>query len=147
MISEEEIKSQFDSAVEQLKGKLSSLPESISILVNILISSFYALFEFATNKIQELTDELKLKNQENLKLHELIKSLKTLLKSKDVDIDAMKRLLFQGGREQKEQSAPQEKTEKPQSKTAKTEKDRTIPENWNVAMLNRQVFMMRMETF
>ena len=137
MISKDEIKSQFDSAIEQLKGKLSSLPESISILVNFLIATFNMLYELTanqidsmkasidslkqtvdnqTNKIQELTDELKLKNQEILKFHEMIKSLKTLLKSKDVDIDAMKRLLFQGGREQKEQPAPQEKTEKPQSK-------------------------------
>lgn len=33
MMSKEEIKVQFDSAVEQLKGQLSTLPESISVLV------------------------------------------------------------------------------------------------------------------
>lgn len=136
-MSKEEIKAQSDSAVEQLKGQLSTLPESISVLVNFLIASFNMLFELTanqndsmkasidslqqtvdsqTNKIQELADKLELKNQEILKLHELIKSLKTLLKSKDVDIDALRRLLSQGGREQKRQTQLQEKTEKPQTK-------------------------------
>jgi uncharacterized coiled-coil DUF342 family protein len=136
-MSKEEITVQFDSAVEQLKRQLSTLPESISVLVNFLIASFNMLFELTanqndsmkasidslqqtidsqTNKIQELADKLGLKNQEILKFHELIKSLKTLLKSKAVDIDALIQLLFQGGSEQKEQPAPQEKAEKPQSK-------------------------------
>ena len=139
-MSKEEIKVQFDSAVEQLKGQLSTLPESISVLVNFLIASFNMLFELAanqndsmkasidslqqtvdsqTNKIQELADKLGLKNQEILKFHELIKSLKTLLKSKDVDIDALRKKL---------------KNRRVKSKTAKPEKDRAITENWNVAI-------------
>ena len=61
----------------------------------------------------------------------MIKSLNTLLHSKNVDLDALKRLLFQGGREQNEQPVPQEKAERMQSKskTAKPEKDRVIRQN------------------
>jgi hypothetical protein len=46
-------------------------------------------------------------------------------------LDALKRLLFQGGREQNEQPVPQEKAERLQSKskTAKPEKDRVIRQN------------------
>lgn len=52
--------------------------------------------------------------------------------------------MFQGGREQKEQTAPQETTEKPQSKrkTARQEKDRVIRQSWTVAILNGQIFLM-----
>ena len=136
-MSKEEIKAQFDSIVEQLKGKLSTLPESISLLVNLLIATFNMLFELTANQIdsmkasidslkqtienltktnQKLVKQQELKNQEILKHHELIKSLKTLLHSKNVDLDALKRLLFQGGREQNEQPVPQEKAERLQSK-------------------------------
>ena len=136
-MSKEEIKAQFDSIVEQLKGKLSTLPESISLLVNLLIATFNMLFELTANQFdsmkasidslkqtienltktnQELVKKQELKNQEILKHHELIKSLKTLLHSKNVDLDALKRLLFQGGREQNEQPVPQEKAERLQSK-------------------------------
>ena len=64
----------------------------------------------------------------------MIKSLNTVLHSKNVDLDALKRLLFQGGREQNEQPVPQEKAErlqskKQKSKTAKPEKDRVIRQN------------------
>ena len=150
MISREEIKSQFDSVSEQLKGQISTLPESTSLLINFLVATFNMSFELSSNqndnlqasidslkqtmkqqtqtieqqtkKIQELLDKLEQKNQENLKFQQLIKTLKTLLKSKDVDLDALKRLLFQGGREQEEEQASQNKTEKPKNnrKNSKT---------------------------
>ena len=147
MILRDEIKSQFDSVAEQLNGQISSLPESTSVLVELLIAlskvlldSFDSLkqslenqtqtieqqtqtIEQQTQKIdelikanQELADKLAQKNQENQQLQEFIKTLKTLVKSKNVDLDALKRLLFQGGREQKRESKPEEQAEKPQPK-------------------------------
>ena len=150
-MSKEEIKAQFDSVVEQLNGELSTLPESVSPLVNLLIATFNMLFEITANQTdnlkvsinslkqtieqqtqtieqqtqtienltksnQELLENQGQKNQQILQFQELIKSLRTLLHSKNVDLDALRRLVFQGGREQKEQPAPQETTEKPQSK-------------------------------
>ena len=52
-------------------------------------------------KISELMDSLEKKESELSKSKELVKTLKTLLSSKEVDLDALRRLLFQGGREQK----------------------------------------------
>ncbi len=136
-MSKEEIKAQFDSVVEQLNGELSTLPESVSLLVNLLIATFNMLFELTasqtdnlkasidslkqtienlTRSNQKLVETQELKNEQILQFQELIKSLRTLLHSKNVDLDALRRLVFQGGREQKEQPAPQEITEKPQSK-------------------------------
>ena len=46
----------------------------------------------------------------------MIKTLKTLVKSKNVDLDALKRLLFQGGGEQKDEPKADEQTEKQQPK-------------------------------
>ena len=54
-MSKEEIKAQFDSVVEQLNGELSKLPESVSLLVNLLIATFNMLFELTANQ----TDNLK----------------------------------------------------------------------------------------
>ena len=150
-MSKEEIKAQFDSVVEQLNGELSTLPESVSPLVNLLIATFNMLFEITANQTdnlkvsinslkqtieqqtqtieqqtqtienltrsnQKLVETQELKDEQILQFQELIKSLRTLLHSKNVDLDALRRLVFQGGREQKEQPAPQETTEKPQSK-------------------------------
>ena len=143
-MSKEEIKAQFDSVVEQLNGELSTLPESVSPLVNLLIATFNMLFEITANQTdnlkvsinslkqtieqqtqtienltrsnQKLVETQELKDEQILQFQELIKSLRTLLHSKNVDLDALRRLVFQGGREQKEQPAPQETTEKSQSK-------------------------------
>ena len=150
-MSKEEIKAQFDSVVEQLNGELSTLPESVSPLVNLLIATFNMLFELTasqtdnlkvsidslkqtieqqtqtieqqtqtienlTRSNQKLVETQELNDEQILQFQELIKSLRTLLHSKNVDLDALRRLVFQGGREQKEQPAPQEKAEKPQSK-------------------------------
>ena len=143
-MSKEEIKAQFDSVVEQLNGELSTLPESVSLLVNLLIATFNMLFELTasqtdnlkvsidslkqtieqqtqtienlTRSNQKLVETQELNDEQILQFQELIKSLRTLLHSKNVDLDALRRLVFQGGREQKEQPAPQEKAEKPQSK-------------------------------
>ena len=52
-------------------------------------------------KISELMDSLEKKESELSKSKELVKTMKTLLSSKEVDLDALRRLLFQGGREQK----------------------------------------------
>ena len=54
-MSKEEIKAQFDSVVEQLNGELSTLPESVSLLVNLLIATFNMLFELTASQ----TDNLK----------------------------------------------------------------------------------------
>jgi hypothetical protein len=48
-----------------------------------------------------LHNTLKKKESELSESKELVKTLKTLLSSKEVDLDAIRRLLFQGGREQK----------------------------------------------
>jgi hypothetical protein len=53
------------------------------------------------NRISELMDSLEKKESELSESKELVKTLKTLLSSKEVDLDALRRLLFQGGREQK----------------------------------------------
>ena len=134
-MSKEEIKAQFDSVVEQLNGELSTLPESVSLLVNLLIATFNMLFELTasqtdnlkvsidslkqtieqqtqtienlTRSNQKLVETQELNDEQILQFQELIKSL---------SLDALRRLVFQGGREQKEQPAPQEKAEKPQSK-------------------------------
>ena len=150
-MSKEEIKAQFDSVVEQLNGELSTLPESVSLLVNLLIATFNMLFELTasqtdnlkvsidslkqtieqqtqtieqqtqtienlTRSNQKLVETQELNDEQILQFQELIKSLRTLLHSKNVDLDALRRLVFQGEREQKEQPAPQETAEKPQSK-------------------------------
>ena len=154
-MSKEEIKAQFDSVVEQLNGELSTLPESVSLLVNLLIATFNMLFELTasqtdnlkvsidslkqtieqqtqtieqqtqtienlTRSNQKLVETQELNDEQILQFQELIKSLRTLLHSKNVDLDALRRLVFQGGREQKEQPAPQETAKKPQRKNSKT---------------------------
>ena len=53
------------------------------------------------NRISELLDLLKKADSELSDSKKLVKTLKTLLSSKEVDLDALRRLLFQGGREQK----------------------------------------------
>lgn len=168
-MSKEEIKAQFDSVVEQLNGELSKLPESVSLLVNLLIATFNMLFELTANQTdnlkvsidslkqtieqqtqtienltktnQELLENQGQKNQQILQFQELIKSLKTLVKSKNVDLDALKRLLFQGGREQKEQPAAQKEIEKSQikrqnSKTRKRLNNKTKMEYCDVEQAN-----------
>ncbi len=114
------------------------------VFVNLLIATFNMLFEITANQTdnlkvsinslkqtieqqtqtienltrsnQKLVETQELKDEQILQFQELIKSLRTLLHSKNVDLDALRRLVFQGGREQKEQPAPQETTKKPQSK-------------------------------
>ena len=57
--------------------------------------------EEQNKEIRKLTNTLKKKESELSESKELVKTLKTLLSSKEVDLDALRRLLFQGGREQK----------------------------------------------
>ena len=57
--------------------------------------------EKQNKEIRKLTNTLKKKESELSESKELVKTLKTLLSSKEVDLDALRRLLFQGGREQK----------------------------------------------
>ena len=62
MISREEIKSQFDSVSEQLKGQISTLPESTSLLINFLVATFNKSFELSSNQndnLQASIDSLK----------------------------------------------------------------------------------------
>ena len=106
-MSKEEIKAQLDSVVEQLKGKLSTLPESISILVNLLIATFNMHFELTAKQFASM----------KASIDSLTQTIEHLTKTnQNVDLDALKRLLFQGGREQNEQPVPQEKAERLQSK-------------------------------
>ena len=71
--------------------------------------------EEQNKEIRKLTNTLKKKESELSESKELVKTLKTLLSSKEVDLDALRRLLFQGGREQKKdkkESASQNAEEK-----------------------------------
>src|SRR5574344_450323 len=113
------LKKQFEDVSSQIKSKQSSIPESVSPLMDVLLSFFQIMFERSSNQnrelrqsiekqtqtidnqtqtIQTLIQELEKTRQEKLKNDEIIKTLKTLLKSKTVDLDSLKRLLFQGGR-------------------------------------------------
>src|SRR5574344_1296772 len=127
------LKKQFEDVSSQIKSKQSSIPESVSPLIDVLLSLFQIMFEMSSNQnrelrqsiekqtqtidnqtqtiekqtqtidnqtqtIQTLIQELEKTRQEKLKNDEIIKTLKTLLKSKTVDLDSLKRLLFQGGR-------------------------------------------------
>ena len=58
MNSKYEIKSQFDSVAELLGEQLSTLPECVAILINVLITSFNVLFE-SCEKLQSSIDSLK----------------------------------------------------------------------------------------
>ena len=72
--------------------------------------------EEQNKEIRKLTNTLKKKESELSESKELVKTLKTLLSSKEVDLDALRRLLFQGGREQKKdkkEAASQNAEEKP----------------------------------
>ena len=110
-----ELKKQFEAVSLELKEKESSIPESVSSLIDVFtiqikdlrksIETQTKTIETQTQTIQTLIQELEKIRQEKLKNDEIIKTLKTLLKSKAVDIDALKRLLFQGGREQKKDSS------------------------------------------
>ena len=138
------LKKQFEDVSSQIKSKQSSIPESVSPLIDVLLSLFQIMFEMSSNQnrelrqsiekqtqtidnqtqtIQTLIQELEKTRQEKLKNDEIIKTLKTLLKSKTVDLDSLKRLLFQGGREQKKDStAKSDKT--PKSENKKNSSDR-----------------------
>src|SRR5574344_1816964 len=120
------LKKQFEDVSSQIKSKQSSIPESVSPLIDVLLSLFQIMFEMSSNQnrelrqsiekqtqtIQTLIQELEKTRQEKLKNDEIIKTLKTLLKSKTVDLDSLKRLLFQGGREQKKDSTAKSENKK-----------------------------------
>ena len=95
---------------------MSTLPELTVALFNLLIALVNMLLESFDSLKQTVENQSKIIRGPEAD-HELIKSLRNLLNSKNVDLDALKRLVFQGGREQKkEPPAPKETTEKPQSK-------------------------------
>ena len=140
------LKKQFEDVSSQIKSKQSSIPESVSPLIDVLLSLFQIMFEMSSNQnrelrqsiekqtqtidnqtqtIQTLIQELEKTRQEKLKNDEIIKTLKTLLKSKTVDLDSLKRLLFQGGREQKKDStAKSDKTPKSENKKNSSQRNR-----------------------
>src|SRR5574344_1000894 len=117
------LKKQFEDVSSQIKSKQSSIPESVSPLIDVLLSLFQIMFEMSSNQnrelrqsikkqtqtidnqtqtidnqtqtidnqtqtidnqtqtIQTLIQELEKTRQEKLKNDEIIKTLKTLLKS------------------------------------------------------------------
>ena len=103
------------SQTDNLKVSIDSLKQTIEQQTQTIEQQTQTI-ENLTRSNQKLVETQELKDEQILQFQELIKSLRTLLHSKNVDFDALRRLVFQGGREQKEQPAPQEITEKPQSK-------------------------------
>ena len=123
-MSDSDIKRQFEEVAAKIK--MSSPPASVSPLIDVLLSLFHILSESTSNRTtglrQSIDNLTKITAEQNQTIHdlarlleksqrekteadELIMSLKTMLNSKDVDMDALKRLLFQGGREQKKEPA------------------------------------------
>ena len=148
MMTGTDIKRQFEEI--SAKVKKSSLPESASPLIDVLLSLFNVSLESnfsqqqamanqindlrrsidnqiqtidnqtqtiaeQTLTIQTLIQKLDKARQEKTEYEELVKSLKTMLRSKDVDLDALKRLLFQRGREQKRESSAKKPGKKAES--------------------------------
>src|SRR5574344_1486594 len=116
------LKKQFEDVSSQIKSKQSSIPESVSPLIDVLLSLFQIMFEMSSNQNRELRQsikkqtqtidnqtqtidnqtqtidnqtqtihtliqELEKTRQEKLKNDEIIKTLKTLLKSKSTVLD------------------------------------------------------------
>ena len=128
-----DIKQQFEAIFSQVEPMLTSSPERLAPHIKLLHSMFNVLFELTSRQIAELRESIeKLTktidgqtqtiDRQNLQIQallqkreqalrekseqrELIKSMKTLLRSKDVDMDALKRILFAGGREQKKEKS------------------------------------------
>ena len=140
-MSDSDIKRQFEEVAAKIKQ--APLPASVSALIDVLLSLFHILSESTSNQttglrqsidnltkiiaeqnqtIHDLARLLEKSQREKTEADELIMSLKTMLKSKDVDMDALKRLLFQGGREQKKEPAAK-KSGKTEAPKAEPEKD------------------------
>lgn len=109
MMSDSDVKLQFEELVAKIKQ--SSLPEPASSLIDILLSLFNVNFnqmndmrrsiENQTLTIQNLIQKLEKAEQEKSEYKELVKTFKTMLRSKDLDLEELKRFVFQRGREQK----------------------------------------------
>lgn len=130
----QDIKQKFEAISSQLEPMLSSLPKEVSLLITLLLTMFNALFDLTSRQIKELREaidnqtktidnqtntidnltrqiqtllqKLEQASGEKAELKNLVKTLKTMLRSKDVDLDAMKRLVFGGSERMKEKLEP-----------------------------------------
>lgn len=112
-MSDSDIKRQFEELAAKIKK--SSLPEPVSPRIDILLSLFYVIFnqmndmrKSAENQIltiQNLVQKLEKSEQEKTEYEEQVKTFKTMLRSKDLDLEELKRFVFQRGREQKKEPA------------------------------------------
>ena len=143
MKSGSDIKRQFEEISSKIKR--SSLPESASSLVDALVSLFNISFEETSNQIKSLRQSIENQTQtinnqtqtiadqtkqihalmqkldqahkEKSEMQEIIKTMRTMRRSKNVDLDALKRLLFQGGREQNREKKTGKSDKKKSDKT------------------------------
>ena len=91
-------------SLQQLVEKLTSTIQEQTSTIQKLTEAFQnqtKTIEEQKDKISKLLDLLQKAESELSENKELVKTLKKHLSSKDVDLDALRRLVFQGGREQK----------------------------------------------
>ncbi len=99
-----------DLPVHQHDADSANLPHLYALIEKLTssVQEHTTTIQNQTQKVEELEKKisglvglLEKKESELSKSKELVKTLKMLLSSKEVDLDALRRLLFQGGREQK----------------------------------------------
>src|SRR5574344_659872 len=57
------LKKQFEDVSSQIKSKQSSIPESVSPLIDVLLSLFQIMFEMSSNQNRELHQSIKKQTQ------------------------------------------------------------------------------------
>src|SRR5574344_880065 len=57
------LKKQFEDVSSQIKSKQSSIPESVSPLIDVLLSLFQIMFEMSSNQNRELRQSIKKQTQ------------------------------------------------------------------------------------
>ena len=57
------LKKQFEDVSSQIKSKQSSIPESVSPLIDVLLSLFQIMFEMSSNQNRELRQSIEKQTQ------------------------------------------------------------------------------------
>ena len=120
----------FNISFEETSNQIKSLRQSIENQTQIInnqtqtidnqtktVTSQTQTIADQTKQIHALMQKLDQAHKEKSEMQEIIKTMRTMLRSKNVDLDALKRLLFQGGREQKREKKTGKSDKKKSDKT------------------------------
>ena len=113
----------FNISFEETSNQIKSLRQSIENQTQTIdnqtktVTSQTQTIAYQTKQIHALMQKLDQAHKEKSEMQEIIKTMRTMLRSKNVDLDALKRLLFQGGREQKREKKTGKSDKKKSDKT------------------------------